>query len=917
MTATFVAVVLLLSLLLLSPAVFAASEAWHTASGIGQGAFEAGNFSFTGNLTVGSPSAARFFVDNSSGRVGIGTSIPTKLLHVQGDMNVTGNLSIADGSVTSPGLNFGNENNSGLYRVGKWNYGFSRLGSQIFTFMIGNSAAAMNFQGRIYLGSIGPDGGGWIDEAQASNPRFSMAGADSALYLNGSGAAIVTLVASGSSLLRFASVSGTPQYSVPGNGAGNFFFETDSDSFVGVGTINPNGTLHVHVPGNVNALVVNDSTGRVGIGTRSPSYQLEVRDTSANGTAANISGILYVNSTTRSVGIDVPQTTGNYILEVPKSAAINGTLFAIGGTAIGGSVGIGTNTTPFRLTVAGNMGANESPAFGTTTQINTTFPPTIGGGIGHPFSLAIGSDGLPVIAFNGNNNNLQVLHCGSSNCNSTGNNITTVDAIGNIQANPVMAIGTDGLPIIVYLEDAAGYNFKVVKCGNVACSEGNNVTTVVSGAPSAGNRDIAIGSDGLPVIAYNNASGDDINVLKCGNAACSAGNTEVNVDTTGNIGNAVHMAIAPDGLPIISYHDEGLRSLRVVKCGNINCSASNTITTLSASGTQTDGASFSSIAIGSDGLPIIAYVNDTTESLILIKCGNAACSTGNTNVTVDGIGNMGGNIGRHNSIAIGIDGLPLISYYNNSNGTLKVVKCGNLNCSSGNIITTVDAENNTGRFTSIVVDSDGLPIISYYDAARGRMKVLKCANTACSALSGTSFAGGSMLGSWKPNERSYGVPYRAVSTLAVSNPTTFTNLSFLVNGVERMTITPYGDIGIGTQAPSAKLHISGASLTGLALNVSGVLYVNHTNGRVGIGVVSPAYYLEVKDTAANGLTANISNTLYINATTGNVGINTTTPNQALHVAGSVNLTGNVSLRAPNGAVFTCGVDDNAAFRCSG
>ncbi|MBI2574780.1 hypothetical protein HYV82_02760 [Candidatus Woesearchaeota archaeon] len=870
---------------------------------------QTGHFSFSGNLSVGSPSAARLFVDNSSGRVGIGTYSPTSLLYVAGAMNVTGNLSIADGSVNSPGLSFGNENGTGIYRTATQDYSISRLGSQILR-IVAPGTSFVDFRNRLYLNGIGPDGGGWID-TQASNVRFSMTGSDSALYLNGSGAAIVTISTLTDNPLRFASASGTGQYSEPATGTGDFFIETDSDSFVGVGTAIPNGTLHVYVPNNANALVVNDTTGYVGIGTRSPAYQLEVRNTAANGLAANISDVLYVNSSSRSVGIEAPLPAGNYILEAPKSAALNGTLFAIKG-----SVGIGTNSTPFRLTVAGNMGANESPAFGTVTQVNTTFPPGIGGGIGHPFSLAIGSDGLPVIAFNGNNNNLQVLHCGSSNCNSTGNNITTVDAIGNIQANPVMAIGTDGLPIIVYLEDAPGYNFKVVKCGNVACSEGNNVTTVVSGNPSAGNRDIAIGSDGLPVIAYLNSSDGDIHVLKCGNAACSVGNTEANVDSTGNIGQFIHMAIAPDGMPIISYADGANRGLRVAKCGNINCSASNTLTTLAASGTDTDVAAFNSIAIGSDGLPIIAYANDTTNSLILIKCGNAACSTGNTNFTVDGIGNIGGNIGRHNSIAIGMDGLPIISYYNQSNGTLKVVKCGNLNCSAGNTITTVDAENNTGRFTSIVVDADGLPIIAYSDVTRGKMKVLKCANTACSALSGTSFSGGSMLGSWKPNERSYGVPYRAVSTLAVSNPTTFTNLSFLVNGVERMTITPYGDIGIGTQAPSAKLHISGAASTGLALNVSGVLYVNHTNGRIGIATMTPSYTLELKDTAANGLTANISNTLYVNATTGNVGINTTTPNQALHVAGSVNMTGNISLRAPNGAVYTCGVDNNAVFRCS-
>jgi len=42
------------------------------------------------------------------------------------------------------------------------------------------------------------------------------------------------------------------------------------------------------------------------------------------------------------------------------------------------------------------------------------------------------------------------------------------------------------------------------------------------------------------------------------------------------------------------------------------------------------------------------------------------------------------------SVAIGTDELPVISYY--GNGHLKVVRCGNRACSRGNTITTVDKQ---------------------------------------------------------------------------------------------------------------------------------------------------------------------------------------------------------------------------------
>ena len=58
----------------------------------------------------------------------------------------------------------------------------------------------------------------------------------------------------------------------------------------------------------------------------------------------------------------------------------------------------------------------------------------------------------------------------------------------------------------------------------------------------------------------------------------------------------------------------------------------------------------------------------------------------------------------------------VISYHDQTAGALKVAKCGNAACTVGNAITAVDDHaNNVGLFTSIAIGTDGLPVISYRD----------------------------------------------------------------------------------------------------------------------------------------------------------------------------------------------------------
>jgi len=220
------------------------------------------------------------------------------------------------------------------------------------------------------------------------------------------------------------------------------------------------------------------------------------------------------------------------------------------------------------------------------------------------------------------------------------------------------------------------------------------------------------------VVSYYDATNEDLKVARCGNPACSAGNTITPVDAAGNVGLHTSIAIGTDGNPVVSYWDATNEDLKVVRCGNPACSAGNTITPVDGA---EDVGLHTSIAIGTDGNPVVSYYDRTNGGLTVAQCGNPACSAGNTITPVDTVG----NVGESTSIAIGTDGNPVVSYYDRPNGDFKVAQCGNPACSAGNTITPVDTVGNVGEFTSMAIGTDGNPVVSYWDATNEDLKVAR------------------------------------------------------------------------------------------------------------------------------------------------------------------------------------------------
>ena len=285
--------------------------------------------------------------------------------------------------------------------------------------------------------------------------------------------------------------------------------------------------------------------------------------------------------------------------------------------------------------------------------------------------------------------------------------LTTVDSGADFPNS--IAIGADGLPVV-------SYGDKVAHCGNVGCTAGNTLTTIDGGAGLLRRPSIAIGTDGLPVVSYADFATWDLKVLHCGNVTCTAGNTLTTVDSDAD---QPSIAIGADGLPVLAYKARENNDFKIAHCGNVACTAGNTLTTVRLR------ASGGPIAIGTDGLPVVSYWDFRRFDLAIAHCGNVDCTAGNTLTVVDRIGSAGGS-----SIAIGSDGLPVVSYSHLPSASVKVAHCGDLTCTAGNTVTTLV---NRATANSIAVGTDGQPVISYRDSTNADVKFAHCGNVTCTA----------------------------------------------------------------------------------------------------------------------------------------------------------------------------------------
>lgn len=206
-------------------------------------------------------------------------------------------------------------------------------------------------------------------------------------------------------------------------------------------------------------------------------------------------------------------------------------------------------------------------------------------------------------------------------------------------------------------------------------------------------------------------------------AAATAGNSTVRAaDDSG----AVSIAIGTNGYPIVAHYDDFVADdLLVTACTDSECNSAKTVT-LDAAGSigNVGAADYPSIAVRTDGTPIVSYYDATNGNLKLARCSDPACARPVSLRTLD----TTGDVGLHSSIAIGENGNPVVSYSDNTGNRLKLAVCSDPACSIATL-RVVDAQG--GYYSSVAIGAGANPVISYLRG--GNLMLGVCNTPACTS----------------------------------------------------------------------------------------------------------------------------------------------------------------------------------------
>ena len=275
-----------------------------------------------------------------------------------------------------------------------------------------------------------------------------------------------------------------------------------------------------------------------------------------------------------------------------------------------------------------------------------------------------------------------------------------------------LAIGADGKPVISH-HAFTTKDLELFVCDNPTCTSGTNRTLVT--ADNVGYyTSVAIGADGNPIISHQDQTNGDLELYVCDNPTCTSG-TNQTLQTTGDVGWYTSVAIGADGNPIISHYDLDLdnQDLELYVCANPTCTTGTNQTLVIAEALDFG----TSIAIGTNGNPVISYHDNNDRDLVLYVCANPTCTTGTNRPLV-----TDGSAGYYSSIAIDTDGNPIISHHDQTNRDLELYVCADTTCTAGTNQTLVTTDS-VGYNISIAIGLDGNPIISHRDATNGDLEV--------------------------------------------------------------------------------------------------------------------------------------------------------------------------------------------------
>lgn len=390
----------------------------------------------------------------------------------------------------------------------------------------------------------------------------------------------------------------------------------------------------------------------------------------------------------------------------------------------------------------------------------------------------------------------------------------SVDIAGDAGQYSSIAIDPTGLPVISYFESTNGGRLRFARCSNAGCS-GTATTRTLAGSGAGYHSSLAIGSDGFPVISYYDSFFSRLMVVKCNDATCLSSTNSI-VDSTSGVGQYSSLAIGSDGFPVIAYFDTtvGNGTLKVAKCGNASCSTVAATSYPDANVTNNILGDFGiSIAVRSDGVntyfPIITYYDGTDQNLKMVRCGDAQCSQVTATVhTLDSTG----DVGKYSDVVHSVNNKITVTYYDDTNDDVKIIRCLPTNCAAPTSFM-VDGSKaaeptiNVGQYTSVAVGTDDKPIVSYYDVTASRLRVARCDNVNCSTATPKTILSNSAEGEYtsiaiRPSDQLPIISYFS-SSLKDLRVTVEGNQLPVLDFIENKTIDEHQTLSFSAEATDA------------------------------------------------------------------------------------------------------------------
>ncbi|MBK8092628.1 MAG: hypothetical protein IPK32_11775 [Verrucomicrobiaceae bacterium] len=341
--------------------------------------------------------------------------------------------------------------------------------------------------------------------------------------------------------------------------------------------------------------------------------------------------------------------------------------------------------------------------------------------VGHDTSLAVVNGNPAISYYDATNTNLKYVRAtdvsGTAWSTPVTSNGDSADRVGQFSA--LLVVG--GNPAICYFDSTNG-NLKFVRSSNVnGTSWGTPLALDTGMNGNVGQFTSQAIVNGHPAVSYYDVTNGDLKYVRATDPVGTNWGVALTIDSTGDVGQSSSLAVI-NGNPAICYHDTTNGDLKYVRANDPNG------TTWGLPVVIDDNSQFPSLMMITGFVPGVSYYRNSTLNYIRALDINGA--TWDARVVVDATG----NVGEYSSQKM-VDGFPAISYYDRTNGNLKFVRSmSNQGLGWGTLRTIDNSTDNVGLFTSLEF-INGIPAISYNNDTTDDLKFIRANDSTGSSWS--------------------------------------------------------------------------------------------------------------------------------------------------------------------------------------